>query len=535
MSLAGSSPHQLFTIPLTLIVAAAILTTGCGSSGSTSASQFSGNTAVTVVLTSTANGQLSEFDVGFLGITLTSQSGKTATLLPTSAAGSGPGAEFVEMNGTAEPLVTASIPQDVYTAATVTLNGAQFVCIDLVSLDGQGSVDTSTFNNLGMSPSAVTVNLPSPITVTGASMGLSLNLLVSQSATYSACYIPNGFSTFSITPAFNLTPLALSSSPTNAANGKVTGLDGEVTAIAANSNSFTLSLPDAEGVRSISVSSDSNTVYQGIGNLSVVAAGMFVDMDGAMQPDGSLLATRIAVEDPSAADMFSGPLIEVIPSVSTVLMLPRQQQGKDFVCCYQGGSILPNFGTAIFQISGQLANLGNLPFVPSFNASNMIPGQNVSFTVATYSWSVPSPVATTMTLMPQTINGTITASSTIGSFTDYTVSLASYDLFPMLAVQPNQTTVENNPSQVEVYVDNSTQLLNTQPLAAGSTLRFYGLVFNDNGTLRMDCAQVNDGVPFTTQPSASQQAHMEKGTVQQTRGGGSSSLQQTINSTTRQP
>lgn len=24
--------------------------------------------------------------------------------------------------------------------------------------------------------------------------------------------------------------------------------------------------------------------------------------------------------------------------------------------------------------------------------------------------------------------------------------------------------------------------------------RFCGLVFNDNGTLRMDCAQINDGV-----------------------------------------
>jgi hypothetical protein len=33
--------------------------------------------------------------------------------------------------------------------------------------------------------------------------------------------------------------------------------------------------------------------------------------------------------------------------------------------------------------------------------------------------------------------------------------------------------------------------------AAGSTLRFYGLVFNDQGVLRMDCAQINDGVPLT--------------------------------------
>jgi hypothetical protein len=103
----------------------------------------------------------------------------------------------------------------------------------------------------------------------------------------------------------------------------------------------------------------------------------------------------------------------------------------------------------------------------------------------------------------------------------------------MLAVQPGQTTVENNPSQVEVYIDNSTQMLNTQPLAAGSTLRFYGLAFNDNGTLRMDCAQVNDGVDFSAQPPASQQVHIEKVAVPQIHREGPNSLQQTIS--VRQP
>jgi hypothetical protein len=40
-----------------------------------------------------------------------------------------------------------------------------------------------------------------------------------------------------------------------------------------------------------------------------------------------------------------------------------------------------------------------------------------------------------------------------------------------------------------------------------------GLVFNDNnnGTLRMDGAQVNDGVPETSQSNASQQNLPEKG------------------------
>ena len=60
-------------------------------------------------------------------------------------------------------------------------------------------------------------------------MGLSLDLLIAESATYSACFMPDGVSSFSVTPTFNLTPLTLSPSPTNAANGKVMGLDGEVT------------------------------------------------------------------------------------------------------------------------------------------------------------------------------------------------------------------------------------------------------------------------------------------------------------------
>jgi len=51
-----------------------------------------------------------------------------------------------------------------------------------------------------------------------------------------------------------------------------------------------------------------------------------------------------------------------------------------------------------------------------------------------------------MTLMPQTINGKITGVSSSGGFTVYSVSLAAYDLLPILAVQPGQTTALQNPS-----------------------------------------------------------------------------------------
>jgi hypothetical protein len=125
----------------------------------------------------------------------------------------------------------------------------------------------------------------------------------------------------------------------------------------------------------------------------------------------------------------------------------------------------------------------------------------------------------------------VVASQQSGSFVDYTVSLASYDLFPTLAVQQGQTTLLNNPSQVEVYVDSNTQMLNTQALAPGSSLRFNGLVFNDNGTLRMDCAQVNDGVTASSQSNSGNQ--LEIGETRIVRREGAGRMQPTISVVTR--
>jgi len=126
-----------------------------------------------------------------------------------------------------------------------------------------------------------------------------------------------------------------------------------------------------------------------------------------------------------------------------------------------------DYSAAIFQISGEMANLGSLPFVPSFSALNMVPGQNVYITDAAYSWSSARLAAATITLMPQTIDGTVTAPSQDGNFTVYTVSLAPYDLFPALAAQPGQTNVENDAGQVQVYVDSNTPIAEQTNACAG--------------------------------------------------------------------
>jgi hypothetical protein len=539
MRLASSSPRQLCAISFPLMIAAVLLTTGCGSGGSSSSPQFSGNTSVTVALSSTANDQVSALELQFQSLTLTSQSGMTATLLSAPTSGPAVGAEFMHLNGAAEPLLTATIPQDIYTSATLTVTGGQFSCIASGQVDGEQSLSMAFFAS-GVPASAVTVNLSSPITVTGSGMALSLDLLVSQSATIGSCLNVDGFTGYSLTPTFNLAPLSVSSSPTNAANGEVASLEGMIVSINAGSNGFTLSVPEGNFVtRTVSVTSDSTTVFQqGVSSFSALSAGMFVNMDGGLQPDGSLVATRIAVEDPSAINVMTGPLIQVAAEVPVLTVFGRQQQGPLLgfaapIGAYWEGGAYFDFSVAVFQISGQLANLQTLPFSPSFSASDMVAGQNVDVSTAS-NLSLQGPnytPADTITLIPQAIDATVTGSSTPGNFTDYTVTLAPYDLFPALAVQPGQTTLLNSPSQVEVYVDSNTLMLNTQPLAAGSTLRFYGLVFNDNGTLRMDCAQVNDGVDFAPPSNANQRAEVAQ--AQTTRRAGSGGIEQINTVTTR--
>src|SRR5713101_7518036 len=144
MGSASSSSHQACGIRLGLIlIAASIFGTGCGSASASSPSApvLSGNTSVTVLLSSTANDQLSQFGIGFQSISLTSQSGKTVTLL-SMPQGTEQNAEFIHVNEGAEPLITVSIPQDVYTSATVAVDQSYFVC---VTLGPQGGLVTSAF------------------------------------------------------------------------------------------------------------------------------------------------------------------------------------------------------------------------------------------------------------------------------------------------------------------------------------------------------------------------------------------------------
>ncbi|HEV2488005.1 MAG TPA: DUF5666 domain-containing protein [Terracidiphilus sp.] len=485
--------HHQFEFPILSVLSASILTlsaaftSGCGGSGGGTATALSGSTNVIILASSTANDQLWQFSLTLQSLTLTSQSGKTVTLLSAVQ-----GEEFIHVNGNVEPLASAVVPQGIYTSATATVSSAYPACAG----QGAGTLLVDEALN-GPGGSSVTVNLPQAITVTGATMGLALDLQVSKSALFSGGCTQSLTNSVPVAPVFNLTPVVIAAQPTNRTNGKALGLEGLISSIDASRTGFSVNaLYSMNGgiPPKWQVAVNGSTLFQGVGDSSQLAAGMPIDMDVAIQSDGTLLATRVAVLDTDATNLSvsHGPLLSMPSSKSAAMALVNGFQGMISSTFDEF-----DFSNASFQISSRFTNLQSLPFAATFTATNMVDGQNVF--VSSHAQLVngfpplPMPV-TTMTLIPQTIDGTVSAVSNEGSFTTYTVTLAPYDLFPNLAVQAGQTTLLTKPNTVVVYADSNTQKLNTNPPAAGSVLRFNGLVFNDNGTLRMDCAQINDGV-----------------------------------------
>jgi hypothetical protein len=487
-------------IRLLLLISCGCIAAGCGggSTGMITPPPPPAPTAVTVVVTSTANGQFASFNVAISSITFQDEAGDTVTVL---AAPTGQTsiqtyeAEFMHLNGRMAPLVTTSLQQDVIVSATVTYTYAQFTH---VTLNGSQALETITDASGGPTATAqtATVNLPKPITIQGTAMTLALDLQAASSGNF----VNHGGAsdTFALTPTFTLEPVAAQAQ----SQVQLSGVAGTVTAVNAASNSVTLMIdyafnnPTYPDGAPFTVATNASTVYQGVAGFSMLTAGTIANVDLAVQSDGSLVATRIEVQDAGATNVLTGPVGSVFGGQGEINVLGRTNeefnQGNT-----PGGTVgvYSYDGSTAFRVSGQVGALTNLPFAATFDSSSMVAGQNVavgSQTIVTSGGTFTH--ATSITLEPQTINGTVSGMSSSGGFTVYEVTLPSYDLFTVLAVQAGQTPELQNYLTVEVYVGSDTQMLNSSAVALGSVMRFNGLVFDDVGIARMVCLQVKDGV-----------------------------------------
>ena len=219
--------------------------------------------------------------------------------------------------------------------------------------------------------------------------------------------------------------------------------------------------------------------------IAVVPTGAPVDLDVAAQADGSLLATRVQVENPAAWGAWVGPLVVTYPRGTNEEVVPRLWEESRNV-----GQSFANFpsyfaltGATQYELYGGAIDLVHLPFAPSFASfSDTALGQALSVSYSTQQQAAAQSLtpAQTTTLIPRTLSGTVTAVADNGSFVTYTIALSPGDLL----------TVLSGTTRITAFSNDGTQMETSSPLAIGSAVNMHGLLFNDGGTLKLVCDQV---------------------------------------------
>jgi hypothetical protein len=469
--------------------------TGCNSGrpqpGDGSNPSNNGDSTVTVVATSTANDQLFAYGATITSIVLTNKAGTPVTLYTSASEGSPQvfDMEWMHLNGAAEPFATAKIPNGTYTSAAITISGCYFT--QVTSARGMTTL-TDAEGTCSEGTGTGTVSLAAPIVLSGNARALLLDLQVSSSWTMATPGMTSTQTVYTIDPTFMLSTIAISAQPSNLNNGLISGLHAEIMSVNLSTN--TISIQMSAGTTA-TLHANTSTVYQGaVAQLSDVTTNLEANLDAAIQPDGTLLATRVEVDDASEpyVDTQYGTFLNTSTQVTAgVVTDPIGCPDSTFYNCDGRYQFLPqtNYGVSL-----EFANVAQLPFTPVFNAATYTPGQYTSAIVTNGGGRQNLPVAKTITLEPQTLNGVVQSVTNQNGFAVYTVSLAPYDVFVAPNAYNPAPTRPTSPQTVTVYADTSTQFLHAAMIEAGDTLRLRGVVFNDGGTLRMDCLEVLDGV-----------------------------------------
>jgi len=442
------------TIVTVAALATALAVAGCtaGLNNAVTTVASAAKTLVPVSLTDAPSDQVVAASLTINTIVLTDSSGATASVLASPFT-----FEAAHLDAIQEPLLTPSIPQDTYVSVMLTYSNAQVAYIDPTT--NQVVLATGTLANTSQ-----TITFSSPIVVNNTSTGLLIDYLVANSVTISG-------STVDVAPEFNVSAVPIAPQPTNGLNGLQCGINGQITAL--GTDSFTLETPEGT---SLTIYVNSSTMYQGISGFSALAVNAFVQVDTQTQSDGDLLAVRISEQGPPPPNgiLLVGPVTAVTGSPATSFTeVVRQQVGPNSTANpIQVDTITINSSTT-FQLPFQLNNLsgGTLPFTATFSAATLFAGQNVA--VSTSGVTSNAATATTVSLAPQTVDGTI-ASTTAGSGGDViTLTLNSSGWLAKLTGK----------STVTVYTNGNLQNVGPTAPAAGSTIRFNGFLFESGGNL----------------------------------------------------
>lgn len=447
------------------LMALAVVVAGCGGGGG--GGSVSKGTQGAVIQITVGDGpadQLVSLQITINSIVLTSSTGATVTVLSTPTT-----IEAAHLAATSQLLASFNnLPPGTYTKADITVSGLQVKIVDPLT----GNVITPPLPSLP--PSATTtVNFSPPIVVSSGGVTINVNFDFDLAASITI----SNTGQISITPTIKaLVTQVLSQF------GEFEGVTGTVTGV--SGSSFTLSVDQI--AQSLTILTDSSTVFEGIANISALTTGTIVTADVVVQPDGSFLAKRVKaeIEHETGGDVKVN--LEAEGFVTKLLAGPPTQFNMVVQATASSGTTPPSMGTILtvtvdsnthFEIPSGRVDLTNLPFTPTFASfADMGKAQRV----AAKAKDTFSNAALAVELELQTLSGDVSNLVTNGSQATFTLTLPVDSAFRVLTGASSVTVVKQPGTVLNGFA--------TVPSSGGVRVR--GLLFLDAGQYKMVAARI---------------------------------------------
>jgi hypothetical protein len=327
--------------------------------------------------------QLLSFQLTINSIILTGTSGATVGVLPAATT-----VEVSHLQATAQPVSQVTVPQGTYTGATVSLSNVTATYMTLSGQTAQASFSGSFNVPVPFSPNLI-------VGTSALALNLDLNLAQSLQSLVPSVFTPAITATITTVPA-----LAQQEEGT----GSVHDLTGVVTSV--GSSSFALAV--SQVATSLTIVVNGNTQLTGVSGLSGLAAGDIVEVNAAMQSDGTLVASKVDAEIGVKQEAEGVVVSRTAGSGSTPNTFTVAVQSS-------AGTGAPSLGTLLtvgadntttFVLPSDEASLSGLPFTPAFSSfANLAVGQRVEVR----STSDFTAIVATVKLSLQTLSGTPTS------------------------------------------------------------------------------------------------------------------------------
>jgi hypothetical protein len=287
----------------------------------------------------------------------------------------------------------------------------------------------------------------------------------------------------SMNPVFHVTS-GMQGSTLDPSDGGILQMMGSVSSVSGSSFSMT----SMQAAQPFTFTANSSTVFDGT-SMSGMSSGMLAIVDATMQADGSLLATKVQSMMGSGGAMGGGIVTAVTGQPATQLTMVMQNgAGTGMMASdFAAGVTIDLNGSTTYQIDEDNMDMSGLPFTPMFDVSHIYAGQSVMPISSGGMMSASGggmmgggSMAGTMTasnleLEPQGLSGTVAAAISSGSATNFMLTLPSDSAF----------TTMTGATSVTVYQQTGTTVAGTSPIASGSTVHAFGLLFFDGGTWKM--------------------------------------------------